>query len=75
MIVLANVWTRKHWISAIHAAETVPLILAVGVVIQSVVFIGAQATGLSSLYTDGCARTSRFVFPGMVVAVDRVACY
>jgi hypothetical protein len=58
-----------------HPAETVPLILALGVVIQSIVFIGAQSTGLSSLYVDGCAVTSRFVFPGMEVAVDGVARY
>lgn len=75
LIALANFWTRKYWISAIHPAETVPLILSVGIVIQSVLFIGAQAPGLSTLYIDGCAITSQFVFPGMVAVLDRVARY
>lgn len=73
------VWTlisraRKHWISAIHPAETVPLVLAIGAIIQSLVFIGAQSTGLSSLYINGCAMISQFVFPGIESRVDEVGC-
>lgn len=40
--------------------------LAIGIVVQGFIFVGAQATGLSSLFTDGCAVISMFVFPGMI---------
>ena len=71
----ANISIRKYWISAIHPAETVPLILAIGIVIQGLLFIGAQSTGLSSLYINGCATISQFVFPGTESRVDEVGCY
>jgi hypothetical protein len=56
---------RKFCISHIHPAETFPLVLALGIILQGLVFAGAQGTGLSSIFVDGCALTSQFMFPGM----------
>ena len=61
----ANMSTRRYLISAIHPAETFPLILSIGIVIQGIVFIAAQSTGLSDVFVNGCSVTSQFVFPGM----------
>ncbi len=40
--------------------------LALGIVVQGLIFLGAQATGISSLFTEGCSVIAQFVFPGMI---------
>lgn len=57
---------RKHCHKSIHPAETFPLILAIGIAIQGLVFVGVQSTGLSSLFTDGCSVIAQFMWPGML---------
>jgi hypothetical protein len=48
----------------IHPAETFPLILAIGIVIQGIVFAVAQAQGLSGLFVKGCSTIAQFMWPG-----------
>lgn len=55
---------RKFCVSSIHPAETFPLILAIGIVIQGIVFAGVQAQGLSALFTKGCSEIAQFMWPG-----------
>lgn len=62
----ADLCSRKFCLSAIHPAETFPLVLSLGIIFQGFIFVGAQATGLSSLFTNGCSAISKFVFPGMI---------
>lgn len=56
---------RKFCISSIHPAETFPLILAIGIVIQGTAFAIIQAQGLSSLSIKGCSTISQVMWPGM----------
>ncbi|RDL35408.1 uncharacterized protein BP5553_07339 [Venustampulla echinocandica] len=51
----------------IHPAETFPLILAIGIAIQGLAFIGVQATGLSSLFTDGCSVIAQYMWPALFI--------
>lgn len=55
---------RKFCVSQMHPAETFPLILNIGIGIQSIVFAGVQGTGLHSLFIDGCTTISQFMWPG-----------
>ena len=55
----------KFCVSSIHPAETFPLLLAIGIVIQGIVFCAAQGQGLTSLFTMGCHTIAQFMFPGM----------
>ena len=59
----ANV-NSKFCVSAIHPAETFPLVLSIGIVIQGLVFAGVQGEGLKSLFTKGCREIAQFQFPG-----------
>ena len=58
---------RKFCVSSIHPAETFPLILAIGIVIQGLAFAGIQGTGLKSLFTKGCDVIAQFMWPGEMV--------
>ena len=55
---------RKFCVSSIHPAETYPLVLAIGIVIQGLVFAGVQGMGLESLFTNGCENIAQFMWPG-----------
>ena len=54
----------KFCISSIHPAETFPLVLAIGIVVQGLVFAGVQGEGLSALFTTGCEVIAQFMWPG-----------
>lgn len=56
---------RKFATSLIHPAETFPLVLAMGIVIQALAFAGIQGTGLQSLTTKDCGVIGQFMLPGM----------
>jgi hypothetical protein len=58
---------RKFCIRTIHPAETFPLILAIGIVIQGIVFAAVQGQGLRSLFTNGCSITAQFMWPGKYI--------
>ena len=62
---LALTVDRKFCLSSIHPAETFPLILAIGIVTQGLIFAAVQGTGLKSLSTTGCEVTAQFMWPGM----------
>lgn len=47
-----------------HPAETFPLVLALGIVVQGIIFAVAQSFGLESLMIDRCSTIAQFVFPG-----------
>lgn len=55
---------RKFCVSSIHPAETFPLVLAIGIVIQGLVFAGVQGEGLTSLFTSNCKVIAQFMWPG-----------
>ncbi len=55
---------RRFWLFNIHSAETFPLILAIGIFIQGLIFAGSQGIGMSSLNADGCSTISQLMFPG-----------
>lgn len=59
-----NFPNSKFSLSSIHPAETFPLILSYGIVIQSVVFAVVQGQGLLGTFESGCAKLSQFVWPG-----------
>lgn len=56
---------RKFCIKSIHPAETFPLVLAVGIVVQGLAFAGVQGEGLQSSNTKGCSLIAQFMWPGM----------
>jgi hypothetical protein len=55
----------KWCVRRIHPAEIFPLLLAAGIVIQGLAFVGVQATGLTSLFTKGCSVIAQVMWPGM----------
>ncbi|KAH7309971.1 hypothetical protein BKA65DRAFT_414396 [Rhexocercosporidium sp. MPI-PUGE-AT-0058] len=57
----------KFCVSAIHPAETFPLVLAIGIVIQGLVFAGVQGLGLTSLFATGCGLIAQFLWPAMFI--------
>lgn len=57
----------KCFILSIHPAETFPLVLAIGVVIQGLVFAGVQGTGLHSLTVKGCGTIAQFMWPALFI--------
>lgn len=61
---LAYVYRRKIFLWAMHPAETFPLVLALGIVVQGIIFAAAQSFGLESLMIDRCSTIAQFVFPG-----------
>lgn len=49
----------------IHPAETFPLVLSIGIVIQGLIFAAVQGEGLQSLFTVGCSTIAQFMWIGM----------
>ncbi|OLN81379.1 hypothetical protein CCHL11_10164 [Colletotrichum chlorophyti] len=58
---------RTHGFTFVGPAETFPLILSVGIVVQGIVFAVAQSTGLDHLLTLGCAITSQMMLPAVFI--------
>ncbi|KFY24571.1 hypothetical protein V493_05155 [Pseudogymnoascus sp. VKM F-4281 (FW-2241)] len=55
--------SKKFFLWAMHPAETFPLVLALGIVVQGLIFAVAQSYGLDSLMIDRCSTIAQFVFP------------
>lgn len=55
---------RTHGFTFVGPAESFPLVLSVGIVVQGIVFAIAQSTGLDHLLTLGCTITSQMMLPG-----------
>ncbi|KAI9049664.1 hypothetical protein LZ554_006689 [Drepanopeziza brunnea f. sp. 'monogermtubi'] len=55
-------------VTLIHPAETFPLVLALGIAIQGLVFAGVQGEGLSSLFVQNtCGLIAQFLWPALFV--------
>lgn len=63
--------TRKFCVSSIHPAETFPLVQAIAIIVQGVIFAVVQGAGLSSLFVqqDTCGSVARFMWAGMLIRV------
>ncbi|CZT05628.1 uncharacterized protein RCO7_10388 [Rhynchosporium graminicola] len=57
----------KFCISSIHPAETFPLVLTIGIVIQGLAFAGVQGQGLDSLFATGCNLIAQFMWPAIFI--------
>ncbi|KAJ8068467.1 hypothetical protein OCU04_004021 [Sclerotinia nivalis] len=57
----------KFCVSMIHPAETFPLILSIGIVIQGLVFAAVQGEGLHSLFTFGCSTIAQFMWIALFI--------
>lgn len=49
----------------IHPAETFPLVLSIGIVIQGLIFASVQGQGLGSLSINGCGTIAQIMWIGM----------
>ncbi|PBP21103.1 hypothetical protein BUE80_DR008048 [Diplocarpon rosae] len=58
----------KFCFFSIPPAETFPLVLVVGIVLQGLVFAGVQGEGLSSLFVqDTCGLIAQFMWPALFI--------
>ena len=48
----------------VHPAETFPLALASGAVIQQIIFVAVQSTSLQRVLSDQCRSIAMVTFPG-----------
>ncbi|KAG7148132.1 hypothetical protein HYQ46_003003 [Verticillium longisporum] len=48
-------------------AETFPLVLSVGIIVQGITFAVAQSTGLKSMLILGCTTTSQMMLPAVFI--------
>jgi hypothetical protein len=56
--------SRRNGFTFVPEAEIYPLVLSVGIFIQSFIFAGAQSTGLDSLWGLGCTWLAQLMLPG-----------
>lgn len=52
------------FLNKIHTAEVFPLVLSTAIVMQGLIFIGIQGTGLQDIIVGGCKAASQIVWPG-----------
>lgn len=57
----------KFCVKQIHPAETFPLILSIGIVVQGITFAVVQSTGLQDLFTSGCSTIAQFMWPALFI--------
>lgn len=55
---------RPSGLFFIHTVEVFPLVLSLGIAIQSVIFAAAQSIGLQALLSRGCTAAAVFLLPG-----------
>lgn len=55
---------RRNGFSFVPEGEVYPLVLSVGILIQSATFAGAQSTGLDSFLGRGCTTIAQLMLPG-----------
>ncbi|CAI6334010.1 unnamed protein product [Periconia digitata] len=56
---------RFSALSNVHPAETFPLVLACGAVIQQIFFVSVQSTALSSVLSNNCRGLAMITFPAI----------
>ncbi|KAF2648581.1 hypothetical protein K491DRAFT_708629 [Lophiostoma macrostomum CBS 122681] len=54
---------RFAFLQGVHTAETFPLVLACGAVIQQIVFVAVQSTSLNSFFARGCRGLAMITYP------------
>ncbi|KAK4173111.1 hypothetical protein QBC36DRAFT_195416 [Triangularia setosa] len=59
---------RRNGLNFVPEGEIYPLILSVGIFIQSLVFTGAQSTGLDGLFGTGCTMMALVMLPAVFLA-------
>lgn len=59
---------RPSGLFFIHTVEVFPLVLSLGISIQSVVFAIAQSIGLKALLSRGCTVAAVFMLPALFIA-------
>ncbi|ESZ94525.1 hypothetical protein SBOR_5105 [Sclerotinia borealis F-4128] len=57
----------KFCVSMIHPAETFPLVLSIGIIIQGIIFAAVQGEGLHSLFTSGCSIIAQFMWIALFI--------
>jgi hypothetical protein len=55
---------RSSGLFFIHTVEVYPLVLSLGITVQSVIFAAAQSIGLKALLSRGCTVVAIFMLPG-----------
>lgn len=56
--------SRPSGLFFIHTVEVYPLVLSLGITIQSITFAAAQSIGLKALLSRGCTVVAIFLLPG-----------
>jgi hypothetical protein len=59
---------RTGRFSCIQSAEVYPLVLSIGIVIQSIIFVAVQAQGLKDFSTKGCTLLVLAMLPALFIA-------
>ncbi|KAF1844728.1 uncharacterized protein K460DRAFT_405009 [Cucurbitaria berberidis CBS 394.84] len=65
-----HVTPRKQRFSAlqnVHSAETFPLALACGAVLQQIIFVAVQSTSLNSIFSKNCRGLAMITYPAIFV--------
>lgn len=67
---------RRHGFTFVPEADVYPLVLSVGIFIQSLIFSNVQSTGLDSFFGLGCTWLAQLMLPGKLTIkeVDRRQC-
>jgi hypothetical protein len=55
---------RRNGFNFVSEAETFPLVLSVGIFIQSFIFAGVQSRGLDNFRGRGCIWIAQLMLPG-----------
>lgn len=55
---------RPSGLFFIHTVEVYPLVLSLGITVQSIIFAAAQSIGLKALLSRGCTVVAIFMLPG-----------
>lgn len=53
---------------SIHTVEVYPLVLSLGITVQSTIFAAAQSIGLKALLSRGCTVVAIFLLPALFIA-------
>ncbi|KAI9709088.1 MAG: hypothetical protein M1820_003534 [Bogoriella megaspora] len=59
---------RFRFFNRVHSAEILPLVLSVVIIIQQIVFLVVQASGMNTILVGGCKKTSQVLWPAMFIA-------
>ncbi|KAK0674039.1 hypothetical protein QBC41DRAFT_70633 [Cercophora samala] len=59
---------KRNGFNFVPEGEIYPLILSIGIFIQSLVFAGAQSTGLDGLFGTGCTMMALVMLPAVFLA-------